>query len=120
MVTVVRWNPQAVIDAFHDAGNAEIDDALKAVLETSQSSENVPVLDDVLRPSGYVNGPLEVGPIAKFAIGYDTHYALLQHENLDFNHPRGGRAKFLEIPLGEALPSMPERVAAGITRRLGG
>lgn len=119
MVTVVRWNPDSVIATFHDAGNAELKDELDAMLDKSKSHENVPVLTTALRESGYVNGPLEVGPIVKFAIGYDTHYALLQHENLDFNHPRGGRAKYLEIPLGEALTKMPERVANGINRRLG-
>lgn len=31
--------------------------------------------------------------------GYD--YAMIQHENLEFNHPRGGQAKYLEQPLNE-------------------
>lgn len=31
--------------------------------------------------------------------GYD--YALIQHEELSFNHPRGGQAKYLEQPLKE-------------------
>lgn len=29
----------------------------------------------------------------------DQPYAQIQHENLDWQHPRGGQAKYLEVPL---------------------
>ena len=29
-------------------------------------------------------------------VGFNTPYALVQHERLDFNHPKGGKAKYLE------------------------
>jgi len=29
-------------------------------------------------------------------VGFDQPYALAQHERLDFNHPKGGKAKYLE------------------------
>jgi hypothetical protein len=29
-------------------------------------------------------------------VGFNTPYALAQHERLDFNHPKGGKAKYLE------------------------
>ena len=29
-------------------------------------------------------------------VGFNTPYALTQHERLDFNHPKGGKAKYLE------------------------
>lgn len=29
-------------------------------------------------------------------VGFNTPYALTQHERLDFHHPKGGKAKFLE------------------------
>jgi hypothetical protein len=31
----------------------------------------------------------------------DQPYALVQHENLEYAHPRGGRAKYLQAPLFE-------------------
>lgn len=34
-------------------------------------------------------------------LGPDTDYALIQHENLTFNHPKGGGAKYLEKPFDE-------------------
>ncbi len=32
------------------------------------------------------------------SVGYDLPYALRQHEELGYNHPKGGEAKFLENP----------------------
>jgi hypothetical protein len=37
-------------------------------------------------------------------IGFSTPYALIQHERLDFNHPKGGQAKYLEAPFAENIP----------------
>lgn len=39
-------------------------------------------------------------------VGYSPEvdaYSMIQHERLDFNHPRGGEAKFLENPFNENL-----------------
>lgn len=35
-------------------------------------------------------------------------YAWVQHEREDFNHPRGGEAKYLSKPLAERLPRYRE------------
>lgn len=32
------------------------------------------------------------------AVGFSTPYAVVQHESLDFDHPNGGEAKYLERP----------------------
>lgn len=34
-------------------------------------------------------------------VGFNTPYALTQHERIDFSHPKGGKAKYLEEPLKE-------------------
>lgn len=34
-------------------------------------------------------------------IGYSLPYALIQHEDLQFHHPRGGKAKYLEDPFNQ-------------------
>ncbi|KRQ86052.1 hypothetical protein ABG79_02184 [Caloramator mitchellensis] len=36
--------------------------------------------------------------IMSVLVGYDLPYARRQHEGLHFKHPKGGRAKFLEVP----------------------
>ena len=33
------------------------------------------------------------------SVGYNLPYALRQHEELGYNHPMGGQAKYLEAPL---------------------
>jgi hypothetical protein len=41
----------------------------------------------------------EGGP--SVVVGADTEYALVQHEELDYGHPRGGEAKWLERTFNE-------------------
>ena len=40
--------------------------------------------------------------------GYD--YALIQHENLSYNHPNGGQAKFLESAFVEGVERIERRI----------
>ena len=40
-------------------------------------------------------------------------YALIQHEDLEFFHPVGG-PKYIENPLKESAPSLPDRIAKRI------
>lgn len=36
-------------------------------------------------------------------VGYTQIYATRQHEELEYNHPRGGKAKYLEDPLNQNI-----------------
>lgn len=36
-----------------------------------------------------------------YEVRFNQRYAAVQHERLDYNHPRGGQAKYLEQPLEE-------------------
>jgi hypothetical protein len=42
--------------------------------------------------------PDPVGKEKAVYISFNTPYARRQHEELDYNHPRGGKAKYLEDP----------------------
>ncbi|GHU90279.1 hypothetical protein FACS1894202_09810 [Clostridia bacterium] len=42
-------------------------------------------------------------------VGYSLPYALRQHEELDYKHPKGGEAKYLEKPFNELLPRFQAR-----------
>jgi hypothetical protein len=42
--------------------------------------------------------PNEIGKEKAVYISFNTPYARRQHEELDYNHPRGGKAKYLEDP----------------------
>lgn len=46
-----------------------------------------------------VSRPVQEGGLGDAVVGevgFNTPYALVQHERLDFNHPKGGKAKYLE------------------------
>lgn len=45
----------------------------------------------------------KVGGGYEATVGFTEPYALIQHERLDFNHPKGGQAKYLEAPFTENL-----------------
>lgn len=61
-----------------------------------KSVERAPVDTGDLRGSGFaeVNGN-------ETTVGFTAVYALRQHEELQYNHPQGGEAKYLENPLKE-------------------
>lgn len=56
------------------------------------------------------------GPRVKAKVTVDQVYAKYQHESLDFQHPMGGRAKYLEGPLFENYASWLEDYARGLLR----
>jgi hypothetical protein len=68
----------------------------RRVMLTSRQ-KYVPVLKGDLIQSGRVNGPY-TGPdgSTRMELNYTEDYALDQHENLAYKHPRGGQAKYLE------------------------
>lgn len=45
-------------------------------------------------------------------------YAIVQHENTEYNHPNGGQHHYLSAPFLAATGSMPQRPAADILPRL--
>ena len=44
-------------------------------------------------------------------VGFNTPYALTQHERLDFNHPKGGKAKYLEDNLKDHADHYQDNLA---------
>ena len=61
----------------------------------------VSVSRDKRRPGLYAQA-------SAFNRGYD--YALIQHENLSYNHPNGGQAKFLESAFVEGVERIERRI----------
>lgn len=63
-----------------------------------KSVERAPLDTADLRGSGFteVNGTETI-------VGFTEPYALRQHEELNYNHPKGGEAKYLERPLNENI-----------------
>jgi hypothetical protein len=76
----------------------------------SKSAELAPVDTGDLRGSGYdYTGKLNGEIVTE--VGFKQVYAVVQHENLEFNHPQGGEAKYLEKPLKKNTRRYVERLA---------
>jgi hypothetical protein len=75
----------------------------------------VPQLDSILEDSGTTSVDEAKG---QGAVSFDTPYAVVQHERLDFHHPRKGQAKYLEQPYEAEKPTMLAIIAAQIRRSL--
>ena len=81
-----------------DALHADLEDLLDII-----KSEYVPVEEGELRDSGFVGDVEQQGDGFEIAFGFTADHATIQHERLDYNHPNGGQAKFVEEPLAEYL-----------------
>ena len=87
-----------------DRVTREIDQAIKEGLTDAtldlerRSKEEAPVDTGDLRGSGY-SEVVNVYQGYKGLVGFNTPYALIQHEDMTFNHPQGGKAKYLTDPL---------------------
>lgn len=76
----------------------------------NEAKAQTPIDTGALRKSAYV-APIGKGDTAGYEIGYDQNnaqnirdkYGIIQHETLWFNHPKGGKAKFLEDPYNANL-----------------
>lgn len=74
------------------------------------------VVPGTLRASGMVHEPERRGRSIKTTLSFGgpgsgaEDYAVIQHENLDFEHTTG-QAKYLESVLNESAPYMAQRLA---------
>lgn len=79
----------AKLTAVQQAAQAGLDEAAKQVLAVAKTL--APVDTGALRRSGKVKSSwLET------AVVFTAPHAVLQHERLDYKHPGGGQAKYLE------------------------
>lgn len=80
------------------------------------SNQRVPLEEGTLERSGRVDVDGLNG-----AISYDTVYAVVQHERLDFHHPvPGRRAKYLESAMNDEREVMLRLMAVPLRRWLRG
>lgn len=91
----MKWEGASII---YDEGEALAESLLLVANDLKQKSgERAPVDTGDLRG----NCSVTVESIKKLRVGYSLPYALKQHEALEYNHERGGEAKFLENPYNE-------------------
>ena len=93
----IRFNTTGAIRIVTRSTREGIEDIMKEVLK--QSNADVPILTTDLRSTGKLNHHNK-----SITITYETPYAAIQHENLSYNHPRGGKAKYLEDAFNTIVP----------------
>lgn len=100
---------------------------IKAAIEREMIAIAVDVLAEAKRQV-----PIEEGTLSRSAtrttnwagdrcvstITFDTPYAAVQHERRDFQHPRRGKAKYLEDPVKQIYPKVRSRLAAAMDRAM--
>ncbi|MEJ6490705.1 hypothetical protein PQI23_13345 [Leucobacter sp. USCH14] len=112
MRVTAEWNGDEVIAEL----NGAIPDALNYAAELLRgwAVEAAPIRDGPLRASAQVTPASGGNEIAH--VSFDTVYAWRQHEELSWNHPGGGGAKYLEGPLLSRNDELLEAIASRLRR----
>ena len=114
-----KWRIKEAVNIAEDAALKALRTGAEAIL--TEAIDEAPVDTGTLRRSGTVTvGKLpdgervfeaaeagnemkdafqkKIGKEKAVYISFNTPYARRQHEELDYEHPRGGKAKYLETP----------------------
>ncbi|MEV8029267.1 hypothetical protein [Cellulosimicrobium funkei] len=81
----------------------------------AESLKQVPIDEATLARSGAASVDPE---IETAAVAYDTPYAVIQHERLDFRHSRGRKAKYLEDPATDTRGKQEQIIATETEKAL--
>lgn len=96
-----------------DTAKRELTDIALDLAE--KCSEAAPVDLGDLR--GDIANPRKEGDM-DWKVGSDLVYCAVQHEHTEFNHPRGGGAKFLERPFNENVDNYINAIGEAIMKEL--
>lgn len=110
--TRMRWEGRRL---WTSRGRRLASDGLEKALEHTLgvSQNQVPLDEDTLQRSGKVS---VVG--LEGVITYDTVYAVRQHEEMDWKHLPGRKAKYLEDPMNSERDVMLRIMAVPLVRWL--
>jgi hypothetical protein len=102
-------------DALHDAAEELLRRARTEIPPTDPADDPDPAV--TLSELGYIR-PDQGG--RSVVAGFEGPYAAKQELAQQFDHPRGGKAGYLEDALKSLIPDLPEIVASKIKARLEG
>lgn len=94
----------------------------EAQIVLAESKRQVPFRVGALSGSGMVHQPYSVGAKTAVEISYGgaaVLYAVVQHENLDYEHAEGRKAKYLEHPIDDAQSRLAKNIASRVAIMLG-
>lgn len=112
-----EWNGDEVKELAKSAG-------LEALLDCGQdlkgkSQDEAPIDQGDLKGNCNVSNPEESSGDITIAVGYSLPYALRQHEHTEYNHPKGGKAKYLEDPYKKNVNKYHQYIGEKIKEALG-
>ena len=111
-MTDMVWRGNQVADAAREAGRVGV--RLAAEYIRSEAQQQAPIDTGMLRASATVKDV----DSDKVSVGFYTPYAVRQHEELGYRHPKGGKAKYLEDPLRDGAQTVQGIVAAQVRRAM--
>lgn len=79
---------------------------------------DAPVDTGDLRGSGHATDPVWVGNKVVARVEFDLPYAKRQHEETEWEHPKGGKAKYLSDNVDEMRPKYIAYIQSKIARYL--
>lgn len=95
------------------------EDAVRRTAEDllGRAQRDAPIEEGTLRGSGTVEIDQDGDSITATVL-FATPYAAVQHERIDYSHPMGGKAKYLEDPLKDMAGRYERIIGAAVSRAL--
>lgn len=116
MASKAKWIPgKDAKKAFRTGADRGV--ALAAEHLLGESRKIVPHETGVLERSGRASTENK-GAQVTGAVSFDTPYAVKQHENTNYRHKKGRKAKYLETPLNGNKDKFQQIVAAALRGEL--
>lgn len=84
-----------------------------------KSSRQAPIDTGDLRANCSISPLKQSGHKVSLNVGYDLPYARRQHEHLEYRHPKGGKAKYLEDPFNENKTKYDSYIKEAVKKALG-
>lgn len=109
MSTRVRYFGDEVKAAIRSRGSKGLFLATEHLLE--EANRTAPIEEEILIGSGATDVDEEQ---LRGTVFYDTPYARRQHEELDWEHDPGRRAKWLELTAKEREPAIQDILAKAL------
>lgn len=107
----VKWHGTEVKAIIRGAAERGVKKAAEHLL--TESRKQVPIEEATLERSGVASTDG-----TRAAVSYDTVYAVRQHEELDWRHDPGRKAKYLEDPMHAEAPVIRAMIAREVKRAI--
>lgn len=111
--TTTFWRGEVALAKEHRGAVKGLEASTEHLL--GESRDQVPIEEATLERSGVAS--VDESKL-EGAVSYDTEYAVVQHEALNYHHDAGRKAKYLEDPFYEEIPTFQALIAAELRKAL--